>query len=122
MSGQVNGQIYYRAVGRQLACFVLVNTSVKAGQLAEIVSRGRMPPQAARGRQTTGQQEARQDMGGTNALDVLAVKTRVREKADREWREAVLIAHLDGFTNRDIAEAAGLTHEGVRGIIKKAGL
>lgn len=59
-------------------------------------------------------------MAGFDPLDVIRVRKLSRDEADKAWRDAIIAAHKAGRTSREIAEAAGLTHEGVRGILKKA--
>ena len=54
-------------------------------------------------------------------MSKVAALRETREQADEAWRKAIIEAHLDGYSTREIAEYAGLTHEGVRLIIRKAG-
>ena len=61
-------------------------------------------------------------MAGIDPLDLIAIRSEARTEADELFRAAIIAAHLDGSSNRQIAEVAGMTHEGVRGILKKAGL
>jgi DNA-binding NarL/FixJ family response regulator len=58
---------------------------------------------------------------GKDSLQIVRERTRTRERADEAWRTAIIEAFLDGATTREIAERAGLSHEGVRLIIRKAG-
>ena len=60
-------------------------------------------------------------LGGRDSLSKVAALRETREQADEAWRKAIIEAHLDGYSTREIAEYAGLTHEGVRLIIRKAG-
>ena len=42
-----------------------------------------------------------------------------REKAEREWRDAILAAHKAGISSRRIGEWVALTHTRVQQIIKE---
>lgn len=61
-------------------------------------------------------------MAEIDPLDIVEMRTRARDEADREWRKAIYAAHVAGCSNREISLAAGITHEGVRGIIRKEGV
>lgn len=53
-------------------------------------------------------------------LSIVEVLAAEAEVADRALKSAIIAAHRAGFTLREIAEAAGVSHETVRTIIRKA--
>ena len=59
--------------------------------------------------------------GGLDKLETVRARFETRDRADEIWRRAIIEAHLDGWSTREIAEYAGITHEGVRLILRKAG-
>jgi hypothetical protein len=54
----------------------------------------------------------------SDPFEKLRKAARVREQANREWREEVRAAHAAGFSLRTVADIAGVSHDTVWRTVK----